>query len=149
MKIKMQTWHLWQVNVRCMYSVDLDGRLAACLLKLKIYDCRHFHPNMWSAWEWAIFEDFYLSLLLRRHCRNGAFTGFEYLLQKKILLKNDKRLSRLLTSPDKDGHTWLHCAAEGGSNDISDEIIKTCRSILHDVHDEERKPYIMQQRGES
>lgn len=75
------------------------------------------------------FEDFYLSSLLRRHCQNGAITGFEYLLQKKILLKNGKRLSRLLTSPDKDGHTLLHCAAEGGSKDIFNAIINALKSL--------------------
>lgn len=75
------------------------------------------------------FEDFYLLSLLRRHCQNSAFTGFEYLLQKKILLKNDKRLSRLLTSRDKDGHTLLHSAAEGGSKDIFNEIINALKSL--------------------
>lgn len=75
------------------------------------------------------FEDFYLSSLLRGHCRNGAFTGFEYLLQKKILLKNDKRLSRLLTCPDKEGHTLLYCAAEGGSKDIFNAIINALKSL--------------------
>lgn len=75
------------------------------------------------------FEDFYLSSLLRRHCRNGASTGFEYLLQKKILQKNDKRLLRILTSRDKDGHTLLHCAAEGGSKDIFNTIINASKSM--------------------
>lgn len=75
------------------------------------------------------FEDFCLWSLLRKHCRNGAFTAFEYLLQKKILQKNDKRLFRILTSRDKDGHTLLHCAAEGGSRDIFNAIINASKSL--------------------
>lgn len=76
-----------------------------------------------------IFEDFCLWSLLRKHCRNGAFTAFEYLLQKKILQKNDKRLLRILTSRDKDGHTLLHCAAEGGSKDIFNAIINASKLL--------------------
>lgn len=69
------------------------------------------------------FEDIYLSLLMRRHCRNGAFKNFDYLLKKKILDKNDQNLKRILISRDKDGRTLLHSAAEGGCKDIFNAIL--------------------------
>lgn len=112
-----------------MYSVDLEGLLVSCLLKLNSIIVDIFSRTRDQLESELFFEDYYLSSLLRRHCRNGAFTGFEYLLQKKILLKNDKRLSRLLTSRDKDGHTLLHCAAEGGSKDIFNAIINASKSL--------------------
>lgn len=65
----------------------------------------------------------YLSQLLRRHCRNGTFKNFQYLLQRRILDKNDDNLHKILTSHDKDGYALLHCAAEGGSIDIFKALI--------------------------
>lgn len=60
---------------------------------------------------------------MRRHCRNGAFKNFDYLLKKKILDKNDQNLKRILISRDKDGRTLLHSAAEGGCKDIFNAIL--------------------------
>lgn len=34
-----------------------------------------------------------------------------------------------MTSRDKDGHTLLHCAAEGGSRDIFNAIINASKSL--------------------
>lgn len=65
----------------------------------------------------------YLSQLLRRHCRNGTFKNFQYLLQRRILDKKDDNLHKILTSHDKDGYALLHCAAEGGSIDIFKALI--------------------------
>lgn len=65
-------------------------------------------------------------MLLRRHCRDGAFKNFEYLLKKRILeKKEDANLQQILTSHEKNGYTLLHCAAVGGSVDIFEAIIKT------------------------
>lgn len=50
-----------------------------------------------------IFEDIYLSLLLRRHCQNGAFKNFEYLLDRRILKRYDKNLDQVLISQ---GQRW-------------------------------------------
>lgn len=63
---------------------------------------------------------------MRRHCRNGAFKNFDYLLKKKILDKNDQNLKRILISRDKDGRTLLHSAAEGGCKDIFNAILIYC-----------------------
>lgn len=72
----------------------------------------------------GLVENTYLSQLLKRHCCNGTFRNFEYLLRKRILLKkNDSNVQKILTSCDKDGYTLLHCAAEGGSVDIFKELI--------------------------
>lgn len=65
----------------------------------------------------------YLSQLLRRHCRNGTFKKFQYLLKRSILDKKDDNLHKILTSHDKDGYALLHCAAEGGSIDIFKALI--------------------------
>lgn len=63
-----------------------------------------------------MFDNIYLSMLLRRHCRDGAFINFEYLLEKRILeKKEDANLKQILTSHDKSGYSLLHCAAVGGS----------------------------------
>lgn len=70
-----------------------------------------------------IFEDIYLSLLMRRHCRKGAFKNFNYLLKTRILDKDDKNINRILTSRDKNGYTLLHCAAEGGSTKIFEALM--------------------------
>lgn len=79
------------------------------------------------------FEDIYLSLLMRRHCRNGAFKNFNYLLRKKILDRNDQNLLRILISRDKDGRTLLHCAAEGGCKDIFNAILKESNQKVDDA----------------
>lgn len=63
-------------------------------------------------------------MLLRRHCRDGAFINFKYLLGKRILdKKEDANLQQILTSHDKNGYTLLHCAAVGGSLNIFDAFI--------------------------
>lgn len=63
-------------------------------------------------------------MLLRRHCRDGAFINFEYLLEKRILEKKEgANLKKMLTSHDKSGYTLLHCAAVGGSLKIFKAII--------------------------
>lgn len=79
------------------------------------------------------FEDIYLSLLMRRHCRNGAFKNFEYLLNKKIVAKKDQNIQRILTSRDKDGRTLLHCAAEGGCKDIFMAIMIALKEIKVEI----------------
>lgn len=78
------------------------------------------------------FDDIYLSLLLRRHCRNGAFESFNYLLQKKVLESKDINRLKLLTAHDKDGYTLLHCAAAGGSKDIFKALKEATRKIKID-----------------
>lgn len=71
-----------------------------------------------------------LSMLLRRHCRDGAFKNFEHLLWKRILIqKEDDNLQQILTSHDKNGYTLLHCAAVGGSLDIFKAIINVGDNI--------------------
>lgn len=71
-----------------------------------------------------MFDNIYLSMLLRRHCRDGAFINFEYLLEKRILeKKEDANLKQILTSHDKSGYSLLHCAAVGGSLEIFKAII--------------------------
>lgn len=74
-----------------------------------------------------------LSLLLRRHCRNGLFKTFEYLL-KKILSKQkeDPNVLNILTLRYEDGSTLLHYAAEGGSVDIFQTLINTTDQIKVD-----------------
>lgn len=80
-----------------------------------------------------VFDDIYLSLLMRRHCRNGAFKVFEYLLTERIMKTKDSKfidnLIKILTSRDKYGYTLLHCAAEGGSIDIIRAIIKSMNQV--------------------
>lgn len=81
----------------------------------------------------GLVENTYLSQLLRRHCRNGTFRNFEYLLRKRILpKKNDSNVQNILTSCDKDGYTLLHCAAEGGSVKIFEELIRVTDQIWVD-----------------
>lgn len=81
----------------------------------------------------GLVENTYLSQLLRRHCRNGTFRNFEYLLRKRILSKkNDSNVQNILTSCDKDGYTLLHCAAEGGSVKIFEELIRVTDQIRVD-----------------
>lgn len=75
------------------------------------------------------FDDIYLSLLLRRHCRNGAFESFNYLLQKKVLESKNINRIKLLTAHDRDGYTLLHCAAAGGSKDI----FKSLKEAAHEI----------------
>lgn len=70
---------------------------------------------------------------MRRHCRNGAFKNFDYLLRKKILNKNDQNLLRILISRDKDGRTLLHCAAEGGCKDIFNAILNASNQKVDDT----------------
>lgn len=79
------------------------------------------------------FEDIYLSLLMRRHCRNGAFKNFNYLLKKKIIDRKDQNLLRILTSRDKDGRTLLHSAAEGGCKDIFLAILNASNQRVDDL----------------
>lgn len=81
----------------------------------------------------GLVENTYLSQLLRRHCRNGTFRNFEYLLRKRILpKKNDSNVQNILTSCDKDGYTLLHCAAEGGCVEIFEELIRVTDKISVD-----------------
>lgn len=75
------------------------------------------------------FDDIYLSLLLRRHCRNGAFESFNYFLQKKVLESKNINRIKLLTAHDRDGYTLLHCAAAGGSKDI----FKSLKEAAHEI----------------
>lgn len=79
----------------------------------------------------------YLSQLLRRHCRNGTFKNFQYLLKRRILDKKDDNLHKILKSHDKDGYALLHCAAEGGSIDIFKALIDATDEIQVDdtTHD--------------
>lgn len=71
-------------------------------------------------------DNIYLYLLLRRHCRDGAFKNFEHLFVKRILTKKENDyLQQILTSHDKNGYTLLHYAAVGGSVDIFEAIIKS------------------------
>lgn len=70
---------------------------------------------------------------MRRHCRNGAFKNFDYLLRKKILDKNDQNLQRILISRDKDGRTLLHSAAEGGCKDIFNAILNASNQKVDDL----------------
>lgn len=80
-----------------------------------------------------VFEDIYLSLLLWRHCRNGVFKNFKYLLETRIMEKqnNEYDINRLkiLTTRDKEGYTLLHCAAEGGSVDIFKALIEAMHEV--------------------
>lgn len=69
---------------------------------------------------------------MRRHCRNGAFKNFDYLLNKKILRKKDQNLQRILISRDKYGRTLLHCAAEGGCKDIFNAILDASKQKVDD-----------------
>lgn len=69
---------------------------------------------------------------MRRHCRNGAFKNFDYLLKKKIIDKKDQNLLRILTSRDKDGRTLLHSAAEGGCKDIFFAILNESNQRVDD-----------------
>lgn len=69
-------------------------------------------------------DNIYLSMLLRRHCQDGAFKNFEYLLRTRILEKKEgANVQQILTSRDKNGYTLLHCAAVGGSLNIFKAII--------------------------
>lgn len=70
---------------------------------------------------------------MRRHCRNGAFKNFDYLLNKKILRKKDQNLQRILISRDKYGRTLLHCAAEGGCKDIFNAILDASNQKVDDL----------------
>ncbi|XP_078339916.1 uncharacterized protein LOC111107523 isoform X2 [Crassostrea virginica] len=65
-------------------------------------------------------EDLELLLLLRRHCLDGAFENFDYLLKTRILNEKDKKnsLMKILVSRDRNGSSLLHYAAKGGSKDI-------------------------------
>lgn len=67
--------------------------------------------------------------MLRRHCRNGAFESFNYLLQKKVLESKNINRIKLLTAHDRDGYTLLHCAAAGGSKDI----FKSLKEAAHEI----------------
>lgn len=75
-----------------------------------------------------VFDNIYLSLLLRRHCRNGVFKNFIYLLEQRIMKKQNNEygvnLLKILTTCDENGFTLLYCAAEGGSVDIVNALIK-------------------------
>ena len=75
-----------------------------------------------------------LLLLLRRYCRDGSFENFIYLFERKIL-KNDKKLIRIIESCDKNGCTLLHYAAEGGSKDIFETLLKHCTERMIDNTD--------------
>lgn len=77
-------------------------------------------------------DNIHLSMLLRRHCRDGAFINFKYLLAKRISEKEDVNLKQILISHDKNGYTLLHCAAVGGSVDIFEAIIKSGDQIKVD-----------------
>ena len=75
-----------------------------------------------------------LLLLLRRHCVDGAFENFIYLFERKIL-KNDKKLFRIITSRDNNGCTLLHYAAKGGSKNILETLLKHCTERTLDDSD--------------
>ena len=78
-------------------------------------------------------EDMELLLLLRRHCRLGAFENFDYLLKTRILNEENDSLKMILDSRDKDGRSLLHHAANGGSVDILETLLKHCKKRnLHD-----------------
>eukprot|EP00105_Crassostrea_gigas_P018391 XP_011436502.1 PREDICTED: alpha-latroinsectotoxin-Lt1a [Crassostrea gigas] len=72
-----------------------------------------------------------LLLQLRRHCRNGSFKDFEYLLKTSLEKPVDIR-KRILTLHDKDGYNLLHCAAEGGSIDIFKALVSATNQIKVD-----------------
>ena len=73
-------------------------------------------------------EDLELLLLLRRHCLNGAFENFDYLLKRRILKEIDKNYSlmKILVSRDRNGSSLLHYAAKGGSKDILRTLLDIC-----------------------
>ena len=71
-------------------------------------------------------EDMDQLILLRRHCLDGAYENFKYLLFKNILGKEDQSLLSILHSRDKIGSSLLHYAAEGGSKDILETLLKHC-----------------------
>ncbi|XP_052678992.1 putative ankyrin repeat protein RF_0381 isoform X2 [Crassostrea angulata] len=89
-----------------------------------------------------VFEDIYLSLLLRRHCRNGVFKNFIYLLETRIMKKQkneyDVNLLKILTTRDENGFTLLHYAAEGGSVDIVKALIKAVDEANEHLEMEDR-----------
>ncbi|XP_078339593.1 uncharacterized protein LOC111107389 [Crassostrea virginica] len=81
-----------------------------------------------------VLGDMELLLLLRRHCVDGAFENFIYLFERKIL-KNDKKLLRIMESRDNNGCTLLHYAAKGGSKDILETLLKHCTESTVDDSD--------------
>lgn len=89
-----------------------------------------------------VFDNIYLSLLLRRHCRNGVFENVIYLLDTRIMKRKnnvyDLNLLKILTTRDNDGFSLLHCAAEGGSVDIVKALIKVVREVNKHFEMEER-----------
>lgn len=89
-----------------------------------------------------VFDDIYLSSLLRRLCRNGMFYYFKYLLEMRILKKKndyyDTNRLKILTSRDKDACTLFHCAAEGGSVDILKALIKAVNEVNKHVEKEDK-----------
>nr|XP_022297019.1 uncharacterized protein LOC111106580 isoform X2 [Crassostrea virginica] len=74
-------------------------------------------------------EDMDQVLLLRRHCLDGAYENFKYLLFKNILGKEDQSLLSILQSRDKMGSSLLHYSAEGGSKDILETLLKYCPEL--------------------
>lgn len=89
-----------------------------------------------------VFDNIYLSLLLRRHCRNGVFKNFIYLLEQRIMKKKnnvyDLYLLKILTTRDNDGFSLLHCAAEGGSVDIVNALMKAVDEVNKHFEIDER-----------
>ena len=77
-------------------------------------------------------EDMDQLLLLRRHCLDGAYENFKYLLFKNILGKKNQSLLSILQSRDKIGPSLLHFASEGGSKDILETLLKYCPRLKVD-----------------
>ncbi|XP_078339911.1 uncharacterized protein LOC111109581 isoform X1 [Crassostrea virginica] len=81
-------------------------------------------------------EDIELLVLLRRHCLQGAFENFDYLLRTRILKKENDSLKKILESRDRDGRSLMHYAAKGGSVDILEALLKLCSD--RKLNDEDR-----------
>ena len=79
-------------------------------------------------------EDIELLRLLRRHCLQGAFENFNYLLRTRILKRKDS-LKKILESRDRDGRSLMHYAAKGGSVDILEKLMEHCSDRKLDEED--------------
>ena len=84
------------------------------ILHLEALECKH------------LLECEELLNLLQRHCSNGGFKNFDYLLETRILNKENDSFKKMLESLDKDGCSLLHYAAKGGSVDILETLLKHC-----------------------
>jgi ankyrin len=73
-------------------------------------------------------QDSELFQLLKSQCLNGVDVGFQYLVEKRIISKGKKGIFR---QRDENGCTLLHYAAQGGSIQILEAILRSGISNLN------------------